>query len=422
MNSLSKWLKSTSLNLKNSSFSLWVTGISVIGLVDCQAPSNTHYSLRPLEDIKPEIPNYEEPVIKQATWQNLNESQEMRYQPKVDIVFLIDNSTSMRPVQENLARNIDQFVSSLNSLKALDYQIGVMTNWDDYTTTFQSAHPEGPGALRIIPGLERRFFTKSDERMTSRLAQALKVGVMDVKDGGPEHESFLTPLVGMLERAGRGAPNEGFLRKEAYLAVILITDADDMSQNLTPEQVARALAEFKGDPRQVMVYGVLTRAEDRDDQKDPGLRKTPRYHPECFVSVGNSWKDNGLCPKAFGPSRLESLLLHANAYLGNKQSIWSRRWFHIHSRDFGRNLTRVSEDIVVSSSHKEWILPSRPAVDKTKGEIQIRVNYRSVNQTLSVPFDYLPETNKVMVRSLPQSVRSLPAGEFMIEWLPVVDE
>ncbi|MCX7674842.1 MAG: hypothetical protein N2Z70_03310, partial [Bdellovibrionaceae bacterium] len=137
MNSLSKWLKSTSLNLKNSSFSLWVTGISVIGLVACQAPSNTHYSLRPLEDIKPEIPNYEEPVIKQATWQNLNESQEMRYQPKVDIVFLIDNSTSMRPVQENLARNIDQFVSSLNSLRALDYQIGVMTNWDDYTTTFK---------------------------------------------------------------------------------------------------------------------------------------------------------------------------------------------------------------------------------------------------------------------------------------------
>jgi len=38
MNSLSKWLKSTSLNLKNSSFSLWVTGISVIGLVACQAP------------------------------------------------------------------------------------------------------------------------------------------------------------------------------------------------------------------------------------------------------------------------------------------------------------------------------------------------------------------------------------------------
>ena len=398
---------------------VWMVCLSA--MFACQAPSSTHYSLRPIHSVKPEIPTYASPVLKQSQWQSLSETQDLRYQPKVDILFLIDNSTSMRPVQENLARNIDQFVSSLNGLQALDYQIGVMTNWDDYTLSFQMAHPEGPGVLRSLPGLSRRFFIKNDPNLSYRLAQALKVGVMDIQKGGPEHESFLTPLRAMLEKNGRGATNEGFLREDAYLAVVIITDADDMSQNLTPEHVARELIDFKGDPRKVMIYGVLVRAEDRDNQKDPGLRKTPRYHPECFEKVGSSWRDNGLCPKAFGPVRLENLLLHANAYLGNQQTIWARRWFHLHSKDFGRQLARISQDIVLTSSQKEWILPSRPAVDPTTGEVYLRVSYHSQEQKIAVPFEYFPENNKIVISSLPPQAQKLGAGEFHIQWLPVVD-
>ena len=52
--------------------------------------------------------------------------------PALDLLFVIDNSKSMKPHQERLKDNIDQFVAGLNQLGVglLDYRIGVTQTYD----------------------------------------------------------------------------------------------------------------------------------------------------------------------------------------------------------------------------------------------------------------------------------------------------
>lgn len=390
--------------------------------VSCQAPSNTHRAQRELPDIKPEIPQYEQPVIQKANWVTLEEGGfDSSYNPKVDILFVIDNSVSMKQVQTNVARNIDQFVNQFGQNESIDFQIGVTTNWDHYTEKFQQAHPDGAGALRPIPNLDRRFFKKGDENLVQKLSQALKVGILYLEQGGPEHEAFLSPVIGALEKTGRGAVNEGFIRSDAHLVVILVTDADDMTPTLSPSEAAEKLIELKGSREKVSVFGVLVGKDDPDSVKDTGLKKTPKYHPECFIQKGKQLVDNGLCPKSFGPDRLEQFIFLANARLGSTELIKAKRIMRITSSNFGRDLMSFAQDIVAQVSEKRIMLPVRPQISNT-GAPQLELLFGTSEKVEPVPpsaYQYLPKTNEIRI-SKPWKKKLESNGRFMIRVLPLL--
>ncbi|MEK7358314.1 MAG: hypothetical protein AAB250_17845, partial [Bdellovibrionota bacterium] len=50
------------------------------------------------------------------------------FNPKVDILFVVDDSGSMDAHQQNLAKNIELFTKGLQNNQILDYHFGVLTS------------------------------------------------------------------------------------------------------------------------------------------------------------------------------------------------------------------------------------------------------------------------------------------------------
>lgn len=399
-----------------------LAGLASLFLANCQAPSNTHVSVREFEHVKPQVPEYAPVTPITATWKEINlEGFDVSYNPKVDILFVIDNSASMLSAQQNLSKNINQFTQQFLRNKHIDFQIGVTTNWDHYTEKFLQTHTEGPGALMPISGLDRRYLKSSDSNLAQKLSSLLRVGTLSLEAGGPEHEAFLTPIVNATERGKRGDLNEGFIREEALLAVIILTDADDMSLSLTPDEAARRLAQLKKDPSMVVAYGVLVNKNDPNALKDPGLRKIPAYHPDCFYQVGNTFKDNGTCPDKFGPERLENFIFAINKNRGSKEQVQKKYIFSLAQSKFGTYLANMGQDIVAQVSSKLLPLDVRPQVNQNY-QPMIEVSYGTSEKGFEIvptsAWTYQSSENAVFIPG-PWSKDLTLGGFFKVRVLPL---
>ena len=158
---------------------------------------------------------------------------------KMDIVFVVDDSGSMKEEQTNLAANFPKFVSVLESFKTksgskLDYRLAVTTTGRDVkynialgATQFPFDEKGDNGAFRnkAACGATKRWVDKGDPdaaKTFSCLAQT-----------GTTGSSIEMPLYAMKlafnDRMADGT-NKGFLRDDALLAVVVLTDEDDCSR------------------------------------------------------------------------------------------------------------------------------------------------------------------------------------------------
>ena len=157
----------------------------------------------------------------------------------MDIVFVVDDSGSMQEEQSNLATNFPQFAQVLDSYEVapgqpLDYRVALTTTGRTITTTLViPGFPEIPlteqgdnGAFRDTCGSPKRWIDRADGNLGSTLACRANVGT-----NGPGSAEM--PLYGgMLGLSDRivDHTNEGFLRDDALLAIVMITDEDDCSR------------------------------------------------------------------------------------------------------------------------------------------------------------------------------------------------
>ncbi|MDG0817516.1 vWA domain-containing protein [Bdellovibrio svalbardensis] len=333
------------------------------------------------EPAKPEVPVYDKVAPQEFKWITEDGGQsQFDFNPQVDILFVMDNSDSMKSAQENLNRNIDRFTAGIVKNKMIDYHIGVVSTWDS-SERFAKAKKDSfnIGDLRYVKDangkfVNKRFYTKADGGKNS-LAATLAIGVTPYAEGGPENEEFFSPLAAALENAGRGATNEGFFRDNAQLVVVIMTDADDSTSRISPEQMAKTLVDFKGGKEEkVSVFGVLVRPNDPDQYKDWDLRIHPKYHPECFDITQKAAKNNGKCTSGFGPDRLDQLIVAANANSGTPEQIRAKFIMSIVSKNFGSDLAKIGEDITVKTLEKEIFLSQRPRVT-AEGKLMVRVRY-----------------------------------------------
>lgn len=161
---------------------------------------------------------------------------------KVDLLFVIDNSGSMADEQLNLAASVPSFIASMqNELAETEgYNIGVITT-DLYIFDI-SCSPLSIGNLVTMTGGEfssnqqcgpyssgQRYMTENDN-LDDKFNCAARVGVSGAGDEHPI-EAALTALRPPL--ADAGGCNEGFLREDALLVVVFITDEEDDHE--TPE-------------------------------------------------------------------------------------------------------------------------------------------------------------------------------------------
>ncbi len=155
---------------------------------------------------------------------------------KMDIVFVIDDSLSMREEQTNLVANFPKFFDVLNKLTSksgtpIDYRIAVTTTGVDINVTKEINGKTQPteyqkgdnGKFRSTSNMTRPWLERSDANVSSTFETIAQVGL-----AGPGWEQ---PLESSMRALGArlADTNKGFLRDDALLGIVYLTDEDDCS-------------------------------------------------------------------------------------------------------------------------------------------------------------------------------------------------
>jgi hypothetical protein len=142
-----------------------------------------------------------------------NFDQNYSYNNKVDILWVVDNSSSMQQHQSQLSDQIPEMVAKLNSLK-MDYHMGVVTSSMGGTVA------DG-GKLVGSP----KYFTNKSNNVTGLLRSRLIVGQL-----GSNNEKGLESAEAVLSSGYATTEGKGFMRDDALLVVIVLSDEDDKSR------------------------------------------------------------------------------------------------------------------------------------------------------------------------------------------------
>ncbi|HAA54432.1 MAG TPA: hypothetical protein DCE42_06730 [Myxococcales bacterium] len=136
---------------------------------------------------------------------------------KVDILFVIDNSDSMKEEQDKLKKNFTHFINKLVD-KITDYQIGIITT-DMDSALGQGRLQAAEGVPKIIRGLD----------MTRQQVIDAFVKNSTIGTGGSSYEQGLAAMKAALSPALLNTSNKGFLRDGAMLVVLFVSDEEDCS-------------------------------------------------------------------------------------------------------------------------------------------------------------------------------------------------
>jgi hypothetical protein len=167
----------------------------------------------------------------------------------IDILFMIDNSPSMGEEQDNLAKNFPALIDVLKQLPGglPDLHIGIVSSDMGAGPVALAGGCDRPagdrGILRVRPGcglIAPARFIASDGHTSNFQGEISQVFACLARLGmlgcGYEHQ-LLSTVVALDERS---APeNRGFLRPDADLAIILLSDEDDCSAELNTDLFTR---------------------------------------------------------------------------------------------------------------------------------------------------------------------------------------
>lgn len=171
---------------------------------------------------------------------------------KLDVLFVVDNSHSMFEEQKSLSASFPAFVDALEAYRSqggelLDYRVAVTTT-DDETDrgAFRAAASRAPGAIPCDAGPKRPWLERSDPDLRSAFACRATVGT-NGSDLERPLESARLALTDRVQDGMNAHQGEGFVRDDALLAVVLISDEDEGSAGLGfAHQVARSVPSYVG--------------------------------------------------------------------------------------------------------------------------------------------------------------------------------
>ena len=147
--------------------------------------------------------------------------------PTVDVLWVVDNSSSMEEEQQAQADNFSTFYDYLDSTGA-DFHIGVIS-----TDTYSENHR---GQLLGNVPIISRATPDADGVFT----QNVRVGT----DGKGDEQGFAAANLALTEPLVSGH-NAGFLRSDAFLFMVFVSDEDDRSFGEVP-YFLRRFEQIKG--------------------------------------------------------------------------------------------------------------------------------------------------------------------------------
>lgn len=147
---------------------------------------------------------------------------------EVDVLLAIDNSCSMQPYQDELAENFDNFLTYFEE-GDVDYRLGVVTSTivdvptNDFCTQADvDAIPAGGQLVGDADG--PTVITPNTPDGAAVFADIVDVGVC-----GAGFEAGLESAYRALTGSVSENYNAGFLRDDAYLSIIFVSDEQDFS-------------------------------------------------------------------------------------------------------------------------------------------------------------------------------------------------
>lgn len=143
--------------------------------------------------------------------------QNITYNNKVDILWIVDNSSSMLKHQRNLSDQVPELVAKLNSLK-MDYHMAVVT------TSMGGTNPDG-GKFVGSP----KYVTSKTPDLVNSLKNRMIVG-----EAGSNNERGLESMQASLSASYLANEGRGFFREDALLVVIALSDENDKSAVSSP--------------------------------------------------------------------------------------------------------------------------------------------------------------------------------------------
>lgn len=169
---------------------------------------------------------------------------------KMDIVFVVDNSSSMSQEQKNLAANFPKFGAIIDGYKtgsgqSLDYRLAVTTT--DFTSNKGKFITKG-ASKGCDSGPARPWLEPADGSVSAFFSCRAEVGI----SGSASERPLGSLLLGLNERIADGTNTmngESFLREDALLAFVAITDEDELlsgngSSNTLPKTIEEYPARF----------------------------------------------------------------------------------------------------------------------------------------------------------------------------------
>jgi hypothetical protein len=196
---------------------------------------------------------------------------------QVDIIWVVDDSSSMQVHQQALASQIGSMVDKLNSLK-MDYRMVITTT--SVGNGFKGGTYVGSPAI----------LSNSTSDLASVLQSRLVVG-----EGGSDLEQGIQSLDNLLSSDYIAGDGQGFHRDQALLLINILSDEDDQSPgtNASAEQTLENRLNALKKPFRPNVGGWLVNFIGRIDTSCPNqFGDSPigtRYMDLATASGGNSY-------------------------------------------------------------------------------------------------------------------------------------
>lgn len=161
------------------------------------------------------------------------ESFEQGFFESVDILWVVDNSGSMSGILSQVKTNFQSFIDQFVDM-GLDYHLGVITT--DMDNPLQSGKLQGPVT----------YITSEDTDVVGMFTAAVDQG-----DTGSGKEQGFGAVKAALTDPLLTGYNAGFLREDAALATIVVSDENDDTDALNPGNFSTWYLGLKSDPAEL---------------------------------------------------------------------------------------------------------------------------------------------------------------------------
>jgi len=285
---------------------------------------------------------------------------------KVDILWVIDNSLSMDPLQQNLINNYSAFMTTFKG-KNFDYQMAVTTS-DAYLAAADYRNDPALAKFRDGAGTSHSgvfVVTPSDPDPLA----TFMININQGQFGGGDERVFQSLLDSL-----KSPLNTGFFRTGAFHAVVILSDEDDFSNY--------SRWEGTGGDHNYAQTGLLS-VDDVISQLDAitGSTSTKRNYNVSAITVMDSAcqaQHSANAPSAIVGTRYIDIVNRTNGVLGS-----------VCDSSFASSLQNIQEKIIELSTL--FPLDREPDV-KT---IRVAVNGQFINQDEKNGWTYLTSENAI---------------------------